>query len=174
MYDNGLLGEYESRSQNSLLDILKNRAGERLSEKDGRMCYFPSSPRQADPHLLSGLNSCDLKSISCCYFSVFLGYSLLAMEGERSPRGLEKYLSWRDRVFVGIHLVWDPVCRMEQCLRDHMWWNAFSCSSDPCCRSPVLYRWICSKDRLSDGSGLECDIRGWFFYTRKFGLSLRR
>lgn len=93
MYDNGLLGEYESRSQNSLLDILKNRAGERLSEKDGRMCYFPSSPRQADPYVLSGLNSCDLKSISCCYFSVFLGYSLLAMEGERSPRGLEKYLS---------------------------------------------------------------------------------
>ena len=40
MYDNGLLGEYESRSQNSLLDILKNRAGKRLSEKDGRMCYF--------------------------------------------------------------------------------------------------------------------------------------
>lgn len=60
------------------------------------------------------------------YFSVFLGYLLLAMEGGGSPRGLEKYLFWLDCVFICTHFGWDLVDRTEQCLRNQMWWNAFS------------------------------------------------
>ena len=48
------------RFGSSYLDILNNREDTCLSEKGDRMCYLPQSYRQADPHLLSGLNNCDL------------------------------------------------------------------------------------------------------------------
>lgn len=54
------------RFGSSFLDILNSREDTCLSEKGDRICYLPQSYGQADPHLLSGLNSCDLKSILSC------------------------------------------------------------------------------------------------------------
>lgn len=80
-----------------VLDVLWNRADRRLSEKGGRVRYPPQSRGQADPHLLSGLNSCDLQSIWYCPGIIIslssLGICYLPWKGEGLPEDLKNMCS---------------------------------------------------------------------------------
>lgn len=54
------------RSFGSFLEILKDPEGQVFFREGDRVCHPPYSCGQADPSLLPGLNSCDLKSIWYC------------------------------------------------------------------------------------------------------------